>query len=136
MGRNPSGAALVAWDRTTLDVGEARQGKLVGRVGEARLEARLALVQGQVILLQVLCLLLLEALVQVFLEVLVKVVVKVKAFVVQEVFLSSLSSTSFRRTRPAARVWVWILRVWVFSLRPLHPAGVVLDPFPETRPLP
>ena len=129
----------MAWDRTPLDVGEARQGKLVGRVGEARLEARLALVQGQVILLQVLCLLLLdvlEALVQVFLEVLVKVVVKVKAFVVQEVFLSSLSSTSFRRTRPAARVWVWILRVWVFSLRPLHPAGVVLGPFPETRPLP
>ena len=98
--------------------------------------------QGQVIL-QVLGLLLdvMEALVQVLLEVLVKVVVKVKEFVVKvdEVFLSSLSSTSFPRTtpstRPAGRVWAWILRVWVFSLRPLHPAGVVLDPFPETRPL-
>ena len=100
-----------------------------------------ALVLGQVILLQVLGLLVLdvlEALVQLLLEVLVKVVV-VKAFVV-EVPLSSLSSTSFPRTppstRPAGRVWAWILRVWVFSLRPLHPAGVVLDPFPETRPLP
>ena len=37
-------------------------------------------------------------------KVLVKVFV-VKEFVVEEVFLSSLSSTSFPRTRPAARVW-------------------------------
>jgi len=27
------------------------------------------------------------------------------------------------------------LRVWVFSLRPLHPVDVVQGPFPETRPL-
>ena len=48
---------------------------------------------------------LLEALV---LEVVVKVFV-VEEFVVevQEVFLSSLSSTPFPRTRPAARVWAW-----------------------------
>ena len=111
MGRDPSGAARRARDRTPLDVGEARQGRLVWRLGEARL----ALVQGQVILLQVLCLLLLdvlEALVQVcVLKALLKVLMldvlmmmKVKEFVV-EVLLFSLSSTSFPRTRPAARVW-------------------------------
>ena len=87
MGRDPSGAALVARDRTALDVGEVRQGKPVWRVGEARL----ALVQGQVILLQVLGLLLLEVLVKVF-------VVEV-----QEVFLFSLSSTTPTRTTPSTR---------------------------------
>ena len=44
--------------------------------------------------------------VKVLLEVKVLVLVcVVKEFVVEEVFLSSLSSTSFPRTRPAARVW-------------------------------
>ena len=43
------------------------------------------------------------AVIMVLLEVLVQVMV-VK---VQEVFLSSLSSTPFPRTRPAARVWAW-----------------------------
>ena len=46
------------------------------------------------------------AVIMVLLEVLVQVVVfVVKAFVVREVLLFSLSSTSFPRTRPAARVW-------------------------------
>ena len=63
-----------------------------------------ALVQGQVIVFQVMSLLLL--LVQLMAFVLM---VLVKAFVVEvkEVFLSSPSSTPFPRTRPAARVWAW-----------------------------
>ena len=63
-----------------------------------------ALVQGQVILFQVMRLLLL--LVQLMAFVLM---VLVKAFVVevQEVLLFSLSSTPFPRTRPAARSWAW-----------------------------
>ena len=45
----------------------------------------------------------------IMLLVLLEVVMVVKAFVVEveEVFLSSLSSTPFPRTRPAARVWAW-----------------------------
>ena len=77
-----------------------RWGRPVWWLGEARLEVLVALVQGQVILLQVLGLLLL---------VLLEALVLVKVFVVevQEVFLFSLSSTPTTTptlsTRPAAR---------------------------------
>ena len=58
---------------------------------------------------QVVGVLMMEAVMKVLLEALVlEVVVKVFAveeFVVEEVSLSSLASTSFPRTRPAARVW-------------------------------
>ena len=70
---------------------------------------------------------------QVTVKVLLEVKVLVKVFVVEKVFLSSLSSTPFPRTRPAARVWAWGP---VARLCSRHPADVVLDPFPETRPLP
>ena len=46
--------------------------------------------------------LLVKVMVKVFV---LEVVVKVFVVEVEEVFLSSLSSTSFPRTRPAARVW-------------------------------
>ena len=81
---------------------EVRQGKLVWRLGEARLEVMAALVQGQVILLMI-KVMKVKGLVTV--KVLLEVNVLVKVFVVEEVFLSSLSSTPFPRTRPAARVW-------------------------------
>ena len=85
-----------------------RWGKLVGRVGEARLEdalqvkARVSEVLHVIMLMEaglvavIMLLLLLEVLVQ------VKVMVKVFVVEVKEVFLSFLSSTSFLRTRPAA----------------------------------
>jgi len=86
---------------------ERRWGKLVGRVGEARLDtlqvkARVSEVLHVIMLMEARQV----AVIMVLLEVLVQVVVfVVKAFVVREVLLFSLSSTSFPRTRPAARVW-------------------------------
>ena len=67
-------------------------------------------------------------------------VMKVKGFVVEALLLFSLSSTptptTNLRTRPAARVCAWDAKGLVSSLCPLHPVDVVLEPFPETRPLP
>ena len=89
---------------------ERRWGRLVWRLGEARLETRLALVQGQVILLMM-------KVVKVKGLVTVKVLLemKVQVFVVKEfveaLLLFSLSSTPFPRTtpstRPAGRVWAF-----------------------------
>ena len=93
--------------------------------------------QGQVILLQVLGLLLLDVL-----EALVQGQVKefvVEAFVVEveEVFLSSLSLQPHSQEHGLQRVFgLGALRGPASRLCSLHPAGVVLDPFPETRPLP
>ena len=139
------GEALVAWDRTTLDVGEALGEECMAGRGadvedalqvrapkEMRLSVNVLMLKVKVMMKVVT--------VKVLLEVKVLVKVFVVKFVVEALLLFSLSSTPFPRTtpstRPAGRVWAWILRVWVFSVRPLHPAGVVLDPFPETRPLP
>ena len=72
------------------------------------------------------------ALVQVKVLVLVFVV---KAFVVEEVFLSSLSSTSFPRTRPAARVWASGAKGLGFHFAAPAPGQRCSGPFPETRPL-
>ena len=70
-----------------------------------------------------------EALVQVLLEKVVKEVF--------EVLLSSLSptptQTTHPRTRPAARVWAWGAKGLGCLI--VLPAGVLLDPFPEARPL-
>jgi len=73
-------------------------------------------------------------------KVLLEVTVLVEVFVVEaeEVLLFSLSSTPTQttnpRTRPAARVWASGVKGLGFQFA-LHPVDVVLDPFPETRPL-
>ena len=108
------GEARRARDRTTLDVG--------GAAGEECMAARGADVEDTsqrgaadvlMLMMKVTKVLMLDVLMmvkvkgQVTVKVLLKVLVKVfgvKEFVVGEVFLSSLSSTSFLRTRPAARV--------------------------------
>ena len=98
-GSDPSGAARRARDRTTLDVGEARQGKLVGRVGEARLDT----LQVKARVSEVLHVIMLMALVQVkaFVLLVVEVVLKVFVVEVEEVLLFSLSSTPLPRTTPS-----------------------------------
>ena len=88
-----------------------------------------ALVQGQVILFQVMSLLLL--LVQLMAFVLM---VLVKAFVVevQEVFLFSLSSpttTTMPQTRPAARSWAWGAKGLGCLIVPLAPGRRCSGPF-------
>jgi hypothetical protein len=76
---------------------------------------------------------------QVLLEALVKVVVKVLVEV-EAVLLFSLSlqppTQEQRHKHGLHRVFgLGALRVSACCVWPLHPAGVVLDPFPETRPL-
>ena len=103
------GEARRARDRTTLDVG--------GAAGEECMAARGADVEDTsqrgaadvlMLMMRVTKVLMLDVLMMVKVkgQVTVKVLLKVlvKEFVVGEVFLSSLSSTSFLRTRPAARV--------------------------------
>ena len=62
----------------------------------------------------------------------------VKVFVVgaEEVLLSSPSLQPHSQEQGLQRVFgLGTLRGLVSSLWPLHPADLVLDPFPETRPL-
>ena len=77
-----------------------RWGKLVGRLGEARLKVAdvLMLMEARQVAAMMM------KVVKVTVKVLLEVKVMVKVFVL-EVSLFSLSSTSFPRTRPAARVW-------------------------------
>ena len=100
------GEARRARDRTTLDVGEALGEECMAARGadvedlqvKAPKEMRLSVNVPMMMLMMMKV----KGLVTVLLvKVKVKVKVMVKVFVV-EVFLSSLSSTSFRRTRPAA----------------------------------
>ena len=136
MGRDPSGAARRARDGTTLDVGEVRQGRLVGRLGEARLKVADVLVQGQVILLMM-------KVMKVKGLVTVKVLLEMKVLVRCLWWRRSFSSLSLQPQPRAQTQEQGLQRVFgLLGLRgpasrlcSRHPAGVVLDPFPETRPL-
>ena len=102
------GEARRARDRTTLDVGEALGEECMAARGadveDLQVKAPKEMRLSVNVLMMMLMMMKVKGLVTVLLvkvKVKVKVKVMVKVFVV-EVFLSSLSSTSFRRTRPAA----------------------------------